>query len=473
MAYNNRYQQNRQDQNYTPQQVLEMLDEIRGEFEATVKSEGNSLLFNSEKVFFAQKLIQSYSLCNICGKNPVALRNAFLQAAATGLTMDPTQKLAWIIPQKGIPVYDISYKGLIRVAVDSNIIADAVVDLVFEHDRFQSNGLRKSPSHEYDPFGAKGALIMTTTDLGQVGERGLFRGAYIDYRLPDGSTLVHFVPKDDIAAVREISNSWKNEDKRHESPWANWPWAMVRKSIVRSGHNILPIRSNKLDRLVHLLDQNESNEAALGDTPAAIAGQPVTDGRTGLMISEEAHLNESQTTQQPNVSSSGTPSSDSTSQGIKPAAQSNNEANPVSQSNDSSELTPALKKRLQAIAARASKSKEFSAAFQHVSETYNGEALNFAKGLINTARRDYAESLINQLSQPGVYGRSLDFAATLPKGNFRTNFESKVDETVRLHIDTLLKAAEAGDEAPAVDFMEALPGGDMKTSLNQSLYALA
>lgn len=473
-ASNYRNSSPRQQGTYTPTQVLELLEPVRGEFEATVKSEGSNLLFNSEKVFFAQKLIQNNYLCNICGSNPEALRNAFLQVAATGLTMDPTQKLAWIIPQKGVPVYDISYKGLIRVAVDSNIIADAVVDLVFETDQFSSNGLRNSPSHQYDPFARKGALIMTAEDQGQTGERGAFRGAYIDYRLPDGSTLVHFVPKDDIAAVRDISNSWKNTQKRHESPWTTWPWAMVRKSIVRSGHNILPIRSNKLDRLVHLLDQNESNEPMLGDAAAIMAGEAPTAARPGLMVVGDARVNEQQPT--PQVKPVAAESADNTGLRRQQAATGSVEPEQMVQqpkAAEASELTPALVKRLNAIAARAIQVKDFTAAFQHVAETYSGAVLNHAKELLSTARREYAEGLINQISQPGTYHHVVAFTANLQDGNFKTNFMAKADESIRLHIDSLLKAYEAGDETPAIDFVESLPDGEIKTHLNQSLYALA
>ncbi len=473
---NDRYQSS--GNNFTAKQILDMLEDIREQFEETVKTEGSTLQFNSEKVFFAHKLIQSPSLCKICGNNPEALKNAFLSVAATGLTMDPTQKLAWIIPQKGSVVYDISYRGMIRAAVDSDIISDAVVDLVFANDSFRSNGLRASPTHEYDPFCTKGSLIMNSEDRGVVGERGVFRGAYVDYRLPDGSTLVHFVPKDEIAAVRDVSNSWKNKDKRNESPWATFPWAMVRKSIVRSGNNILPIRSNKVDRLVHLLDQNEGYEPLVGDVAATIAGEPTTSNRQGLMVQSEPTQHEpTQTTPEtPAVTSNSQQPKGSKQKATPTAQQSNPSPQQSAQSTPdktASELTPVLVKRLENIAKRAAASKNFSAAYQHINETYSGESLAHVTGLVNKARHEYASGLIQRANVPGVYQEVFDFVGTLPDGAFKDNFLPKIQEAVHKHVTDLIEEAQRGNDADAIEYLEHMPDGDIKTALSSSLYELA
>lgn len=477
------YGSNRNSQNsglsVTPNHVLDIIETIREQFEETVKAEGSSLQFNSEKVFFTQKLIQNDYLCKLCFNNPEALKNAFLSVAATGLTMDPTQKLAWIIPQKGSPVYDISYRGMIRVAVDSNIVADAVVDLVFSNDSFKSNGLRSSPTHEYDPFCTKGALIMAKGDHGELGERGTFRGAYVDYRLPDGSTLVHFVPKDEIAALRALSKSWASVKDRHSSPWATFPWAMVRKSIVRSGNNILPIRSNKLDRLVHMLDQNEGLEPNNAEAAGMIAGEATATVRQGLMI---VPSNAAPEMQQPSSDTQSTAvnrgsSNDGSQQASQePAKQSTPNAQQPTQSTSIDQvqsLAPALIKRLESIAARAAKTKNFSAAFQHIAEMYEGEALAHVTSLVTKARHEYASNLIQQTATPGAYKEALEFAETLPDGKFKENFATKIDETVKEWIAKLIAAAEAGSDAEAIEYLDHMPDSANKTLLSSGLYALA
>ena len=475
---NNNYQQSSR-QSFSPAAVLLILDEIRDQFEETLKSEGSSLQFNSEKVFFAQKLIQSDYLCKLCGSNPEALKNAFLQVAATGLSLDPTQKLAWIIPQKGSPVYDISYRGMIRAAVDSNIISDAVVDLVFETDTFKSNGLRSSPTHEYDPFCSKGALIMNPSDTGQTGERGAFRGAYVDYRLPDGSTLVHFVTKDEIEALRMMSKSWSSVDERAKSPWSTFPWAMVRKSIVRSGNNILPIRSNKVDRLVHILDQNEGHEPLNGDVAAKMAGETPPNTRQGLMVKEDVP------NQQSNQSTPDMGCTNQLSNGKQQAplqnqsqAVQNINADPIPAEESanpeaSDDLTPALKKRLERIAQRATVSKNFTAALEHVNESYKGAALELVLTLISKARHDYASGLIQRIADPEAYMEALEFVKTLPECTFKESFTTKLDKTITLLVQRLTEQAALGDDAAAIDYLEHLPEGDIKTKLSSALYELA
>lgn len=456
----------------TPTHVLAIIDEIKEQFEETVRTEGNALQFNSEKVFFTQKLIQSDYLCKLCFANPDALKNAFLSVAATGLSMDPTQKLAWIIPQKGSPVYDISYRGMIRVAVDSSIISDAVVDLVFSNDSFKSNGLRASPTHEYDPFCTKGSLIMTEEDRGAVGERGTFRGAYVDYRLPDGSTLVHFVPKDEIAALRAMSNSWKKPDERDKSPWATWPWAMVRKSIVRSGNNILPIRSNKLDRLVHMLDQNDGTEINNGDVAGIIAGQPSETVRQGVMVpvgTPSAEVKQSDPVKQATLASVTTLPTQHSARQDKPTPEQSTQSN---QNQQAPGLTPALVKRFEGIAQRALTTKNFSAAYQHINETYKDELLTHVTGLVNKARHEYASGLIKRVVEPGAYAEALEFATTLPDGQFKTNFLPKLEHEVKQHVSKLLNAAQEGNELAAVEYYEKMPDSEIKTMLNSCLYEL-
>jgi len=474
MARNNYGNRNNQNTNtVTPTQVLALIDEIRDQFEETVRTEGNSLQFNSERVFFTQKLIQNEYLCKLCFANPAALKNAFLSVAATGLTMDPTQKLAWIIPQKGSPVYDISYRGMIRVAVDSGIIADAVVDLVFSNDSFKSNGLRASPTHEYDPFCTKGSLIMTDEDPGQIGERGTFRGAYVDYRLPDGATLVHFVPKDEIAALRAMSNSWKKPDERHNSPWATWPWAMVRKSIVRSGNNILPIRSNKLDRLVHMLDQNEGIEINNGDVAGMIAGQPTEAVRQGVMVpagTSASEVKQPEPVNKASTSEATTQQTQSAKQQDKPISEQSTQSVTTQQAQG---LAPALVKRFEDIAKRAAKTKNFSAAYQHINETYKDESLAHVTNLVNKARHEYASGLLNRVSEPGAYTEALEFVKTLPEGQFRTNFLPKLEQGVRQHVSKLINSAIEGNDADAIEYLEKMPESEIKTMLSSSLYELA
>ncbi len=62
------------------------------------------------------------------------------------------------------------------MATDEGLCEDIVAELVFEKDSFKTNGRRSSPDHEFDPLLYKGDSVLTNTDQGALGDRGMFRG---------------------------------------------------------------------------------------------------------------------------------------------------------------------------------------------------------------------------------------------------------------------------------------------------------
>ncbi len=211
--------------------------------------------FQRECVFAKHIINNSDYLTGIALTNPRSFETAFLQLASSGLTLDPSQKLAYLVPRNNRVILDVSYLGLIKMATDEGLCQDIVAELVFEKDPvFKPQGRRNSPIHEFDPFASKGDLILTVTDKGSLGARGNFRGVYVDFLMRDGRNLVYFVTVEDLAAARAVSESWKKVDKRASSPWTNFPWKMVLKSALKQTVHLIPGNRTRISAVIDYLN---------------------------------------------------------------------------------------------------------------------------------------------------------------------------------------------------------------------------
>lgn len=211
--------------------------------------------FQRECVFAKHIINNSDYLTGIALTNPRSFETAFLQLASSGLTLDPAQKQAYLVPRNNRVILDVSYLGLIKMATDEGLCQDIVAELVFEKDAvFKPQGRRQSPIHEFDPFASKGDLILTVTDKGTLGARGNFRGVYVDFLMRDGRNLVYFVTVEDLAAARAVSESWKKVDKRALSPWTTFPWKMVLKSALKQTVHLIPGNRTRISAVIDYLN---------------------------------------------------------------------------------------------------------------------------------------------------------------------------------------------------------------------------
>lgn len=211
--------------------------------------------FQRECVFAKHIINNSDYLTGIALTNPRSFETAFLQLASSGLTLDPAQKQAYLVPRNNRVILDVSYLGLIKMATDEGLCQDIVAELVFENDAvFKPQGRRNSPIHEFDPFASKGDLILTVTDKGTLGARGNFRGVYVDFLMRDGRNLVYFVTVEDLAAARAVSESWKKVDKRALSPWTTFPWKMVLKSALKQTVHLIPGNRTRISAVIDYLN---------------------------------------------------------------------------------------------------------------------------------------------------------------------------------------------------------------------------
>lgn len=135
-------------------------------------------------------------LANVAVNNVVSVRSAVMNIAAIGISLNPAQKLAYLVPRDKKVCLDISYMGLMHIAQQSGAIKWCQSSIVRQNDNFQLTSIDTAPRHEYNAFATQE-------------QRGEIVGAYTVVKTEDGDYLTHTMAIADIYAIRDRSSAWK------------------------------------------------------------------------------------------------------------------------------------------------------------------------------------------------------------------------------------------------------------------------
>ncbi len=205
--------------------------------------------YERESMFAYQAVLKNDYLMKIAEQNPQSLRNAVINIAAIGISLNPALGDAYIVPRDNAAVLDISYKGLIRIATDTGSIKWAQAELVYENDNFVYRGPATAPLHECDPFG----------------DRGEFRGVYCIAKTADDDILVEVMSAKEIHEVRDKSELYKHNKI---GPWKDWFGEMAKKTVIKRASKTWP-KTDKIGRLEHAIEVlNQQGEGVDFDRPA-------------------------------------------------------------------------------------------------------------------------------------------------------------------------------------------------------------
>ena len=149
--------------------------------------------FDVESLFAMQLLTKTDYAMKIANENPQSVRNAMFNVASTGLTLNPANAYAYLVPRDGAIMLDISYKGLIKIATDAGSILWARAEVVHADDKFTYNGPAAMPEHHANPFKK---------------DRGDVIGAYCIARTVDGDVLTEVMDMTEIEKIRGKSMSY-------------------------------------------------------------------------------------------------------------------------------------------------------------------------------------------------------------------------------------------------------------------------
>lgn len=179
-----------------------------------------------ESMFALQALERSDYLRKIASTNMQSMRDAIINVAACGITLNPAAQYAALVPRDGRVCLDIMYRGLIKIATDAGSIRWAQAELVYETDNFDYMGKCALPIHKAKPF-AK--------------DRGGVIGVYCIAKTVDGDVLVETMSADEVAAIRDRSSAWKAWIEKHKScPWVTDPGEMMKKTVIKRARKTWP-----------------------------------------------------------------------------------------------------------------------------------------------------------------------------------------------------------------------------------------
>jgi recombination protein RecT len=250
-------------------QLFEGLTNIRAEWEGLRAN--TRLNFGAELEWFMQACEKSDYAKDAAIGNLDATFAAFRNIAAIGVTLDPARKLAYIVPRDKKLVYDLSYMGLIDIAITAGAIAWAQARMVYANDEFTLSGFDSPPTHKCKPFAKPEA-------------RGEVLGAYVVVKTAGGDYLTNTMHIDEINAIRDRSPAWKRRDPKKPGsggPWETDPQEMDKKTVVKNAYKYWP-RSEALDRAIHYLNT---------DGAQGIDLTPEDEAKTAASIAD-AHIAE-------------------------------------------------------------------------------------------------------------------------------------------------------------------------------------
>jgi len=197
------------------------------------------IVFAREAEFAIQIVCGNDYMRGIACENPQSLRDAVTNISAIGISLNPAKKQAYLVPRKGGITLQISWMGLLDLAIQSGSILWGQAELVYEADAFELNGYDKAPTHKRQPFSK---------------ERGAIVGTYVVVKTIDGDYLTATMPIDEVFAIRDRSDAWNAWlTKKKKCPWVTDEGEMIKKTVVKRASKSWP-KSERLDKAVHHLN---------------------------------------------------------------------------------------------------------------------------------------------------------------------------------------------------------------------------
>lgn len=210
-------------------------------------------VFASECEFAIQALRKNDYLMNTAKQNPQSLEDAITNVSKIGISLDPSKAHAYLVPRKifNLPcvVLDISYRGLCRIAVDSNCIKFVKAMIFRKNDTFESMGIDKEPKHTFNPFSTEA-------------ERGEIVGVYCVVKTLHGDYLTETMTIEEVNKIKGRSEMGKKD----KGPWVTDFQEMAKKTVIKRASKQWPVGDGKLHEAVEVVNQHEGIDFALENT---------------------------------------------------------------------------------------------------------------------------------------------------------------------------------------------------------------
>ena len=186
----------------------------------------------TKEILFAIQAIRGNDLLQKC--DPQTIKNAIINIALTGATLNPALQQAFLIPRKGKCCLDFSYRGLCKIAVDSESVYDIDAVAVFEGEEFYYEmGLNPVLIHKPKLYDEQKPKIVAAYAI---------------------ATLHHNIKKFVVLDQEKIARARKSS--MTETVWKAHPDEMAKKTAVKLLYKLLP-QTERMSTAVSVLNEHE------------------------------------------------------------------------------------------------------------------------------------------------------------------------------------------------------------------------
>lgn len=187
----------------------------------------------NREINFAIQAIRGNDKLQKCDEQ--SIKNAIVNVALTGATLNPVLQQAYLIPRKGKCCLDFSYRGLCKIAVDSDSVYDIDATAVFEGDDF------------YYEMGLQPVL----NHIPRMHDDDKDKKVIAVYAI---ATLHHGIKKFVVLDREKIERARKSS--LYDAVWSAHYDEMAKKTAVKLLYKLLPA-TERMSTAVHVLNEHE------------------------------------------------------------------------------------------------------------------------------------------------------------------------------------------------------------------------
>lgn len=245
-------------------ELVTIIESMQPSFE---KVNTEKLPFHKETEFALQIIEKSDFLTKVALGNKQSFRNAIVNVAAVGLSLNPALKLAYLVPRKVDGAYaiclDISYMGLARLLTDSGAVRLIRAEVVYEKDHFEYQGPFTLPVFKPDCW---------------ADERGSKKGVWAAIKTLDGDYSVGFMSLKEVYKIRDrCSESYKAHVKEGKTtPWVTDEDEMIKKTIIKRDYKLWP-KTERLAKAIEVLNIHEGIDFEKESTQTVLPSESKLD----------------------------------------------------------------------------------------------------------------------------------------------------------------------------------------------------
>ncbi|NBX74866.1 hypothetical protein EB118_16220 [bacterium] len=199
---------------------------------------------------FASQIISKSPTLQKCSIQSVI--DAVVNSSRVGITLNPTLRLAYLVPRKNTATLEISYMGLITILKKSGGCKYIEAHIVYQDEAFEYNPANNTLSH---------TIYYATTESEHKQRKAI--GCYSRAVLITNEIVYCFMPMWEIEKVKRFS---EGSDSKW-SAWQNWEEEMIKKSVIKRHFKTLVNNVEVTEVIEALRIEDENNPIAKQSKP--------------------------------------------------------------------------------------------------------------------------------------------------------------------------------------------------------------